>query len=66
MGSLSDFELLICVFLVLNVVEARSLSIFKKQTENVILIFKCYSSEELITLNTLLEVVPTWYRWGPG
>ena len=24
-------------------------------------IFKCYSSEELITLNTLHEVVPTWY-----
>ena len=23
--------------------------------------FKCYSSEELITLNTLHEVVPTWY-----
>ena len=26
-------------------------------------IFKCYSSEELITLNTLLEVVPTWYSF---
>ena len=25
------------------------------------MIFKCYSSEELITLNTLHEVVPTWY-----
>ena len=24
-------------------------------------IFKCYSSEKLITLNTLHEVVPTWY-----
>ena len=26
-------------------------------------IFKCYSSEELITLNTLHEVVPTWYSF---
>ena len=25
--------------------------------------FKCYSSEELITLNTLHEVVPTWYSF---
>ena len=25
------------------------------------MIFKCYSSEKLITLNTLHEVVPTWY-----
>ena len=25
--------------------------------------FKCYSSKELITLNTLLEVVPTWYSF---
>ena len=24
-------------------------------------IFKCYSSEKLIALNTLHEVVPTWY-----
>ena len=27
------------------------------------LIFKCYSSEELITLNILHEVVPTWYSF---
>ena len=27
------------------------------------MIFKCYSSEELITLNTLHEVVPTWYSF---
>ena len=26
-------------------------------------IFKCYSSEKLITLNTLHEVVPTWYSF---
>ena len=26
-------------------------------------IFKCYSTEELITLNTLHEVVPTWYSF---
>ena len=26
-------------------------------------IFKCYSSEDLITLNTLHEVVPTWYSF---
>ena len=26
-------------------------------------IFKCYSSEQLITLNTLHEVVPTWYSF---
>ena len=25
--------------------------------------FNCYSSEELITLNTLHEVVPTWYSF---
>ena len=25
--------------------------------------FKCYSSEDLITLNTLHEVVPTWYSF---
>ena len=25
--------------------------------------FKCYSTEELITLNTLHEVVPTWYSF---
>ena len=25
--------------------------------------FKCYSSEELITLNTLHKVVPTWYSF---
>ena len=25
--------------------------------------FKCYSSKELITLNTLHEVVPTWYSF---
>ena len=27
------------------------------------MIFKCYSSEELIALNTLHEVVPTWYSY---
>ena len=27
------------------------------------MIFKCYSSEDLITLNTLHEVVPTWYSF---
>ena len=27
------------------------------------MIFKCYSSEKLITLNTLHEVVPTWYSF---
>ena len=26
--------------------------------------FKCYSSEKLITLNTLHEVVPTWYSFS--
>ena len=26
-------------------------------------IFKCYSSEKLIALNTLHEVVPTWYSF---
>ena len=26
-------------------------------------IFMCYSSEKLITLNTLHEVVPTWYSF---
>ena len=27
------------------------------------MIFKCYSSEEVITLNILHEVVPTWYSF---
>ena len=36
----------------------RKSSVIKHENGNVI--FKCYSSEELITLNTLHEVVPTW------
>ena len=33
----------------------------KRKKEEVI--FKCYSSEKLLALNTLHEVVPTWYSF---
>ena len=48
----------------------RSLSVallcaglLRKQMKMKIVIFKCYSSEKLITLNILHEAVPTWYSF---
>ena len=43
----------------------RKSSVFVNWTKQVwkCLIFKCYSSEKLITLNILHEFVPTWYSF---
>ena len=41
--------------------DGRGIIVYIKVKKGVI--FKCYSSEKLIALNTLHEVVPTWYSF---
>ena len=58
------FRIVLCSIVCAGV-SALKLSILhtEKMKMNKCVIFKCYSSEELITLNTLHEVVPTWYSF---
>ena len=59
----SNFELKVIFYEYSGLAKRRITVLERKKEEKESVIFKCYSSEKPIALNTLHDDVPTWYSF---